>query len=99
MTRTEIQRARESEDAIPHRISWLLDFFGVVLDDNWRNKGFWVAYEGRLDVLYYEAQKGYKAMVRKLHPDSGTGDSSRMAQVNAAWGRLETAFRKHGWKG
>lgn len=102
MARTEIQRARGGAiEPTAHRIPWLLEFFGVVLDDAWRRRGFWQTYEGRLDVLHFEARKGYMAMVRRLHPDTGgsQADAERLAQVNAAWARLEDAFRKHGWQG
>lgn len=80
------------------RVEWLLEFFGVVLEGK-RKGRFWWHYAGRLDVLHFEARKGYMAMVRRLHPDSGAGDAERMARVNAAWGRLEGAFRRHGWVG
>ncbi len=80
------------------KIATLLRFFGVRVA---RFQGFWEVNRSRLDEVHREAREGYLGMVRRLHPDTGGpwANEERLAQVNAAWGRLEGAFRKHGWEG
>ncbi len=80
------------------RIEVILRFFGVQIEPC---ADFWVKHTGRLDAMHYDARKSYLAMARRLHPDSGgsISDAERLAKINAAWDRLEGAFRKHGWEG
>ena len=91
---------KSDDPKVPVKVTGLLSFFGVEVGSS-KDARFWEAHRGQLDVLYFDARKGYMAMVRRLHPDTGgsQADAERLAQVNAAWARLEDAFRKHGWQG
>lgn len=35
-----------------------------------------------------QMQAAYRRLARELHPDTGSGDGARMAEVNAAWEAL-----------
>lgn len=80
------------------RPEMLLTFFGVEYVSRRVSGTFWDRHSGQLHLLYYDARKGYLAMVRKLHPDgnNAAADHERMALVNDAWRRLESLMRRHG---
>jgi len=79
------------------RVEFLLRFFGVEINPDRNSVSFWGRPRTELGVLLYDAKRGYLEMAKRYHPDAGNGEGSgKMAKINDAWKRLETAFQKHG---